>query len=69
MESITMETFLTELKMEGSFYLFEENGIELELLMNMSDSELHDILGDIGFILGNRWKIIKQIQKLRTKSK
>lgn len=64
-----METFLTELKMEGSFCLFEENGIELELLMNMSESELHGILGDIGFNLGNRWKIIKKIQKLRTESK
>lgn len=64
-----METFLSDLEMEEHLCMFKENGIELELLMDMSTSELHDILNNIGFNVGNRWKIIKQIQKLRTESK
>lgn len=64
-----METLLSELALEEHSYIFKENGIELELLMDMSASELQDILKDIGFNLGNRWKIIKKIQKLRTESR
>lgn len=69
MENMKMETFLSDLEMGEHLCMFKENGIVLELLMDMSTSELHDILNNIGVNVGNRWKIIKRIQKLRTGSK
>lgn len=63
MESETVETLLQSLQLDKFIPLFDENEIDLGLLMELSERELKDILTEIELSLGNRYKIAKRIQK------
>lgn len=69
MESKTIETLLHSLNLDNLITLFNENDIDFGLLMELSDTEVMNLLTDINLTPGNRYKIAKQIQKLKADGK
>lgn len=65
MESETIETLLHSLHLDKLITLFKENDIDLELLMDLSETELMGLLTNVHLTLGNRYKIAKKIQKIK----
>lgn len=65
MESDTIETFLQSLHLDKLITLFEENDIDLGLLMDLSETELMGLLTDINLTHGNRYKIATKIKKIK----
>lgn len=69
MESETIETLLHSLHLDKLITLFKENDIDLELLMDLSETELMGLLTNVHLTLGNRYKIAKKIQKIKASGK
>lgn len=65
-ETETIETILESLGLEHLFSSFHEADIDVKLLMDASDEEVKDLLTDINFTPGNRLRIMKKINKLKT---
>lgn len=69
MESDTIETFLQSLHLDKLITLFEENDIDLGLLIDLSETELMGLLTDINLTHGNRYKIATKIKKIKAGGK
>lgn len=69
MEIETMETFLHNLQLDKLITLFNENEIDLELLMELSEKELNNLLTEVNVSMGNRYKIVKRLQKIKAGGK
>lgn len=70
METPTIQSVLKELEMENVIDIFREHELELELLKNMTDSELQSVFNGIGLsAVGKQWQIIKKIQELKSSGK
>lgn len=65
----TMEAFLQSLELESLATLFKENNIDLNLLMDLSDDKLEAILIEMKLSIGNRYKIMNKIQKMKADGK
>lgn len=67
----TIETFLQSLGLETFVTSFQENKIDLELMMDLSDSDLKAMLieADMNLHIGSRYKIMQRIRKLKGKGK
>lgn len=62
LESETIETFLESLHLDRYITLFKENHIDMDLLMNLTETELVGLLTDISLTPGNRYKIAHEIR-------
>lgn len=69
MESETTETFLQSLQLDKLIPLFHELDIDLGLLMELSETELKELMTEMKLSLGNRYKIAKRLQKIKAGSK
>lgn len=69
MEIETIETLLQSLQLDKLITLFNENDIDLKLLMELSETELKDLLTEVNLSLGNRYKIAKRLQKIKAGGK
>lgn len=69
MESETTEALLQSLQLDKLITLFNENDIDLKLLMELSETELKDLLTEVNLSLGNRYKIAKRLQKIKAGGK
>lgn len=69
MESETIETLLQSLQLDKLIPLFHENDIDLGLLMELSETELKELMTEMKLSLGNRYKISKRVQKIRADGK
>lgn len=65
----TIETFLRSLGLENSVTSFQENGIDLRVLMNSTESELEKMLKRIDLLIGSRYKIMQKIRNLKANGK
>lgn len=65
-ETETIETILESLGLEQLISSFHEADIDVKLLMDASDEEVKDLLTDINVTPGNRLRIMKKINKLKT---
>lgn len=69
LETETIETFLQSLHLDKFITLFKENDIELDLLMNLTETKLMGLLTDIKLTLGNRYKIAHEIETIKALGK
>lgn len=69
LETETIETFLQSLHLDKFIILFKENDIDLDLLMNLTDTKLMGLLTDIKLTHGNRYKIAQKIETIRALGK
>lgn len=69
MESETTETFLQSLQLDKLIPLFHELDIDLGLLMELSETELKELMTEMKLSLGNRYKISKRVQKIKAGEK
>lgn len=69
MESETTETLLQRLQLDKLIPLFYELDIDLGLLMELSETELKELMTEMKLSLGNRYKIAKRLQKIKAGSK
>lgn len=69
MESETTETFLQSLQLDKLIPLFHELDIDLGLLMELSETELKELMTEMKLSLGNRYKISKRVQKIKAGGK
>lgn len=69
MERETIETLLQSLQLDMLITLFNENDIDLGLLMELSETELKDLLTEVNLTLGNRYKIANRLQKIKAGGK
>lgn len=69
MEIETIETLLQSLQLDKLITLFNENDIDLKLLMELSETELKTLLTEINLSLGKRYKIAKRLQKIKAGGK
>lgn len=65
MESKTTETFLRSLGLDNLTISFQENDVDFDLLMDLSDVELKDLLTEIQVSPGNRLRIAKGIKRFK----
>lgn len=65
MESETIETLLQSLQLDKLIPVFNENDIDLELLMELSETELKELLTEVNLSIGHRYKIAKRLQKIK----
>lgn len=68
-ETETIETMLKSLRLEHLICSFDEADIDIELLMDASDEEMKSLLTDILVTPGNRLRIMKKINKLKSGGK
>lgn len=57
------------MELESLATLFKENNIDLNLLMDLSDDKLEAILIEMKLSIGNRYKIMNKIQKMKADGK
>lgn len=69
LETETIETFLKNLNLDKFITLFKENDIDLDLLMNLTETNLMRLLTDIKLTHGNRYKIAHNIEITKTLGK
>lgn len=69
LETETIEAFLQSLHLDKFIILFKENDIDLDLLMNLTESKLMGLLTDIKLTHGNRYKIAHKIETIRALGK
>lgn len=69
LETETIETFLQSLHLDTFITLFKENDIDLDLLMNLTETKLMGLLTDIKLTPGNRYKIAHKIETIKTLGK
>lgn len=69
MESETTETLLQSLQLDKLIPLFHEHDIDLGLLMELSETELKELMTEMKLSLGNRYKISKRVQKIKAGEK
>lgn len=65
MESKTIETFLRSLGLDNLTISFQENDVDFDLLMDLTDVELKDLLIEIQVSPGNRLRIAKGIERFK----
>lgn len=66
MEKKSIESILRQLGMEERIDDFEKESLDLELLKEMSDSDLKDTLKEMKFNIGSRMKLMKAITSMKT---
>lgn len=66
MEKESIESILRQLGMEERIYDFEKESLDLELLKEMSDSDLKDTLKEMKFNIGSRMKLMKAVTSMKT---
>lgn len=69
LETETIETFLQSLDLDKFITLFKENDIDLDLLMNLTETKLMGLLTDIKLTHGNRYKIAHKIENIKALGK
>lgn len=66
MEKESIESILRQLGMEERIDDFEKESLDLELLKEMSDSDLKDTLKEMKFNIGSRMKLMKAVTSMKT---
>lgn len=66
MEKKSIESILRQLGMEERIDDFEKESLDLELLKEMSDSDLKDTLKEMKFNIGSRMKLMKAVTSMKT---
>lgn len=69
LETETIETFLQSLDLDKFITLFKENDIDLDLLMNLTETKVMGLLTDIKLTHGNRYKIAHKIENIKALGK
>lgn len=69
LETETIETFLQSMDLDKFITLFKENDIDLNLLMNLTETKVMGLLTDIKLTHGNRYKIAHKIEIIKALGK
>lgn len=67
MDNETIESLLDRLKMDDSIGAFEQQDIDLDLLLEMGEEELKDTLKELKLTIGKQKKICLEIKRLKSR--
>lgn len=67
MDNETIESLLDRLNMDDSIDAFEQQDIDLDLLLEMGEEELKDTLKELKLTIGKQKKICLEIKRLKSR--
>lgn len=65
----TIETFLRSLGLEVLLPTFQDNDINLELLMDLPEPDVKNMLIEMNLSIGRRYKIMQKIRNMKANGK
>lgn len=65
----TIETFLRSLGLEVLLTTFQDNDINLELLMDSPEPDVKNMLIEMNLSIGRRYKIMQKIRNMKANGK
>lgn len=69
MESETIETFLENLGLESSLYLFRQQKLDLDALKRLTEDDLKGFLMEMNIPIGDRIKITTKMKEIKDDGK
>lgn len=67
MDNETIESLLDRLNMDDSIDAFEQQDIDLDLLLEIGEEELKDTLKELKLTIGKQKKICLEIKRLKSR--